>query len=426
MKEDFLQFIWQYQYFDAKQLQTTTGESVEIIDKGKWNLDSGADFQYAQILIDGIKWAGTVEIHLKASDWKQHAHDRNLAYQNVILHVVWEADTPIFRSDGTLLPTLELQKRVFGKALQQYHNLLMSPDTIPCAHQWLDVKHLAKVQMLDKALLQRLQRKAKAVGEMLKDNAGDWEETTYQVLAKHWGMKINQEPFGRLAQRLPLKVIAKHRDNLLQLEALFLGQAGFLEKVENPDSYTQSLQQEYHFLAQKYQLHDKRLSVVEWQFAKLRPANFPSLRLAQIAAFMQKFAHLFSYFLHTPLEEILKKPALPTSDYWQKHFNLSKPSTGKIPTLGITAWHNILINVGATILASYAQETQEEIFMEKALHLLQELPAEKNAILDIWESLNLKVNTAFDSQALIEQYNELCTKKKCLQCFIGASLLKNA
>lgn len=424
MKEDFLQFVWQYQYFDAHDLLTTEGEAVQILDKGRWNLDSGADFQYAKIALDGVTWIGTIEIHLRASDWHKHAHAKNLAYENVVLHVVWEADSPVVRPDGTTLPTVELKKRVFGKALQQYNNLLTSPHTIPCSSQWANVKPLTQVQLLDKALLRRLERKAKVVGEMLKDNAGDWEETAYQLLAKHWGMKTNQEPFARLAQRLPLKLIAKHRDNALQLEALLFGQAGILQSISSPDDYTFELQREYHFLAQKYQLQGKNLSAVEWQFGKLRPANAPSLRLAQFAVFMQQIPHLFSYFLHTSIEEMLKKPLLETSDYWHTHFSLSKPTTSKIPQLGETAWHNLLINVGATILASYAQHTQNEDYMEKAIELLQRLPAEKNAVLEVWQGLGLKVKTAFDSQALIEQYNELCSHKKCLQCTVGASLLK--
>jgi len=423
MTEDFVHFVWEYQYFDTQRLATAAGKAVEIIDKGRWNVDSGADFQYAKILIDGIEWIGTIEMHLRASDWNRHAHAQNLAYQNVILHVVWEADVPTFRPDGTPLPTVEIGKRVFGKALQQYHNLLESPQTIPCATQWAQVKPLTQIQLLDKALLRRLERKASHVQTVLEDNAGDWEETAYLFLAKHWGMKINQEPFYRLAQRLPLKLIAKHRDNVLQIEALLFGQAGFLHNVQNPDEYTQTLQKEYYFLAQKYQLQDKQLQAVEWQFSKLRPANFPTLRLAQWAVFLQQIPHIFSFFLHTPLEQILKKPVLQTSDYWLSHFQLNKPTEAKIPHLGETAWQNLLINVTATLLAAYAQHTQEETYMEKAMDLLQHLPAEKNKVLEVWDAVGLKVKTAFDSQALIEQYNELCSQKKCLQCVVGVSLL---
>lgn len=423
MKEEFLQFIWQYQYFDTQSLLTTEGKPVLILDKGKWNLDSGADFQYAQISIDGITWVGAIELHLKSSDWQKHNHNQKLAYQNVILHVVWEDDIPAVRADGTPLPTIAIAKRVFGKAQEQYHNLLMSPHKIPCSSQWENVKEINKIQLLDKALLKRLERKAKAVKEMLKDNHGDWEETAYQLLAKHWGMKINQEPFGRLAQRLPLKIINKQRDNLLQIEALLLGQAGLLQ-TDNTDEHIQNLQKEYHFLAQKYQLAGKALTAVEWQFAKLRPANFPTLRLAQFAVFVQHFSHLFSYFLHTNIDDLLKKPTLETSDYWKSHYNIGKISSSKVPTWGETAWQNILINVATVLLACYAEHTQNEDYMEKAIHLLQRLPAEKNAILEIWQDLGLKVMTAFDSQALIEQYNELCAPKKCLQCVVGASLLK--
>lgn len=423
MTEDFLHFIWQYQYFDMQDLCTTEGGKVQIIDKGCWNTDAGADFLYAKVIIDGITWAGTIEIHLRSSDWKKHAHAQNLAYENVILHVVYEADTPVYRADGSALPTVEIGKRVFGKALQQYHYLLASPQKLPCAKQWQAIHSLTQIQLLDKALLRRLERKSTAILTILADTAGDWEETAYQLLAKHWGMKINQEPFYRLAQRLPHKLVGKHLDNATQIEALLFGQAGLLENIVAPDDYTQTLQKEYQFLAQKYQLANKKLAAVEWQSARLRPANLPPLRLAQWAAFLQKFPHIFSYFLHTPIEDLLKKPDLKTSVYWQTHFQLNRAEVGKVPPLGMTAWQNLLINVGAVLLAAYAHHTQEERYMEKAIDLLQTLPAEENFILKIWENVGVKVKNAADSQALIEQYNELCQAKKCLQCVVGVALL---
>lgn len=424
MKEDFLQFVWQYQYFEAQDLQTTEGDTVQILDKGKWNIDSGADFQYARVRLNGVEWVGTVEIHLQASDWQKHAHNQNLAYQNVILHVVWEADTPNFRADGTPLPTIAIGTRVFGKALQQYHHLLQSPQKIACASQWLDVKNLTKVQLLDKALLKRLERKSSILHQSWQNNAQDWEETAYQLLLRYWGMKINQEAFTRLAERLPLKIIAKQRDNITQVEALLLGQAGLLEKVENTDDYTQELQREYTFLAQKYQLKGTALSAVEWQFARLRPANLPTLRLGQLAGFLRLFPHLFSYFLHIEIEDLLKKPVVVTSNYWETHYTLGKPAKSKTPALGETAWQNILINVAVPLLACYSKYTQDEGYMDKAFTVLQFLPAEKNSILEMWEDVGLKVTTAFDSQALIEQYTLGCEAKKCLSCPVGTELLR--
>lgn len=424
MTEDFVHFVWQYQYLDAQNLFTTDGEPVKIIDKGRYNLDSGADFQYAKVLINNIEWVGTIELHLRASDWNKHAHNQNLAYQNVVLHVVWEADVITYRQDGTPLPTIEIGKHVFSNALQQYHNLLISPHAIPCSHQWQAVKNITKIQLLDKALLHRLERKANIIGYMLQENEGDWEETAYQLLAKHWGMKINQEPFYKLAQRLPFKIIGKHRDNALQIEALLFGLSGLWQGIKNPDEYIKTLQQEYHFLSQKYQLAYKELSAVEWQFSKLRPANLPTLRIGQLSAFLQKISHICSFFLRTPLEQILQTPIFITSDYWQNHYTFNTPTAGKIPLLGESAWHNILINVGAPLLIAYAQHTQDETYTEKAITLLQNLPAEHNKILTLWQKIGLQVKNAFDSQALIEQHNEFCVHKKCLQCVVGLSLLK--
>jgi hypothetical protein len=424
MNEHFLYFIWQYQYFDKTDLKTTQNQMITILDVGKSNSDAGADFYYAKVLIDDVEWAGTVEIHLKSSDWQAHQHQKNKQYNNVILHVVWEDNQPAQRQDGSVLPTIELKNRVNKDWLYRYQTLLNAQNTIPCEKQFGQVSDLKKIMMLDKALSNRLEDKAFLVKALLIKNQHDWEETTYQLLAKNFGFKINSEPFLRLSQTLPLKILRKHSDNLLQIETLLFGQAGFLQNPENQDDYLADLQKEYRFLNAKYGLENQQLSVEQWNFLRLRPVNFPTVRLAQFAALIHQYSGFFSLFIETPVKELMQKLSVSQSEYWQQHYTFAKPTQTKVPSLGKSAIENIIINTVVPILACYAKEKANQDFMDKALQLLENLKAEDNKILKIWQDLGLKVKTAFDSQACLELYNHFCSQKKCLDCTIGLALIQ--
>jgi hypothetical protein len=426
MTEDFLHFVWQYQYLDTSQelLQTTEGQDLLIFRTGQPHQNEGADFLDANIMLDGVQWVGTVEIHLKSSDWLRHHHSTHPRYENVILHVVWEDDQPVFRNDGTRLPTLAIKERIYKRALERYYQLLSNQEVIPCAKQFPALDNIKKIVMLDRALTHRLEQKANQVQMRLEENEGDWEETTYQLLAQNFGFKINSEPLGELSRRLPLKYIRKHADNTTQLEALLFGQAGFLEKAAQEDDYITELRREYQFLAQKYQLRAKQIPIAMWSFLRLRPANFPTVRLAQFAAYLQAMPTLFSFFLQTDTQKLKKRPEITTSVYWQQHYQLGKKSTKPLPQFGQSAWENILINTAVPLLAGFAKVKQQQEPLDKALKILEMFPAEVNHITQIWETLGLRVRTAFDTQALIEQYNHFCTKKKCLQCSIGIGLVK--
>jgi len=423
--ESFLHYLWQFQYFDKRQLKTTSGELVQVLHPGIRNTHAGPDFSDARIKIDSLGWGGSVEIHITASGWMDHHHGDDAAYEKVILHVVWENDKPIIRSDGSPMPTLELKHRVDISLWNSFKKLLASTDSIPCASSWNRVSELVKLSMLDKVLVQRLEAKAGVVLSMLDENQNDWEETAYQLLCRNFGFKVNTDPFLRLAETVPIKILRKHINNTTQVEALLFGQAGFLEKAAN-DEYSNLLKREYSVLATKYSLEPKQLHQSQWRFLRLRPANFPTIRLAQLAALLIQNQSIFSSIIDTvSYEELYQRLAVKQSNYWQTHYQFGKP-VARVPYLGKSSVQNVIINTAIPVLVAYGIRQDDQRYMERALDWLQHLPSEKNTIIRQWLELGLKVKTAFDSQALIELYNAYCLKRRCLECTIGTSLVKPA
>lgn len=425
MTEDFLHFLWQFQYFDKQNLATTQRQSLHIWNTGQKNTNAGADFDFAKISLNDIEWVGSVEIHIRSSDWNHHKHQLDTNYNNVILHVVWQDDHPIQRQDATFIPTLELKDKVNEQWLYQYEKLLENKKPIPCASQLNQVSDLHKIMMLDKALSKRLEKKAGIIYQLWIDNQNDWEETTYQLVAKNFGFKINSEAFLRLSQTISLKTLRKHTDNLLQIEALLFGQAGFLEDSnQESDEYIQKLQKEYHFLDKKYQLRSTQLEKKNWKFLRLRPANFPTVRLAQFASLIHQKPHLFSFLLDAEAKELFQKFQIKQSLYWQSHYTIGKETKGQVPGLGKTSLENIIINTIAPLRACYAKAKAEQKYMDSAIRLLENTKAESNKITRMWSDLGWKTKSAFDSQALIELYEDFCTLNRCLSCTIGIHLIR--
>ncbi|WP_080059824.1 DUF2851 family protein [Spirosoma aerolatum] len=431
MLESFLYFIWQYQYFSPTNLTTTEGESIQVINPGFRNHNAGPDFTNARLLINDVEWVGTVEMHTQASDWLVHKHQYDRAYDNVILHVVWQDDTSVTgrrvdRTNGTALPTLELHHRTDPLLLERYHLLTTSADAIPCAGQFRSVSPLRITSMLDKTMLQRLERKAVIVRDLVDGTGGDWEETVYRLLAITMGFKINAEPMAQLSRAVPLKALLKHRDNLIQVEALLFGTAGLLDgKVKEQDRYIDTLEREYRFLAAKYGVVDKQMPAHIWKWGRLRPANFPTLRVAQLACLITRNASLFSLFAGaTDAKLLVEALQITPSAYWQSHYRFGKASEKTVPTLGESSAIGIIVNAVVPLLAAYAHHRGEPAYIDRAISLLEQLPAEKNRLTEGWDTLGLGIHTAFDSQAAIELYNEFCSVKKCLSCQIGAALLK--
>ncbi|WP_338874955.1 DUF2851 family protein [Spirosoma sp. SC4-14] len=430
MPEAFLYFLWQYQYFSTKKLLTTDGEPVQVLHPGFRNLDSGPDFFNARLLINEVEWGGTVEMHVRTSDWLAHRHQDDRAYDNVILHIVWQDDfvttgIRVDRPDGTRLPTLELEPITDPMLIDRYTLLADSADAIPCAGLFRNVHPLRLTAMLDKAMLQRLERKSAGVRTVVEQANGDWEEAAYRLLAVNMGFKLNAEPMAQLSRAVPLKALLKHRDVLAQAEAMLFGTAGLLDSQEPPDEYIATLQREYRFLAVKYNLVDKQVAAYAWKWGRLRPANFPTLRLAQLARLLTHHASLFSLFVGNSDVHVLQKSLqVSPSDYWHMHYRFGKVSEKTAPALGMNSANNIIINTVVPLLAAYAHHRGQPAFLDRAIGLLEQLPAETNRLTELWDELGLGIQTAFDSQAAIELYNEFCSVKKCLNCQIGAAILR--
>lgn len=422
MKEDFLHYLWRLKRFDFNNLQTTEGEAIQIQNSGEHNHHSGPDFLNARIKIGNTLWAGNVEIHLKSSDWLLHKHQNDRAYDNVILHVVLEDDRPIFRATGERLPCLELKKRVPPKLSKIYLKLLNNEYWIPCQHHFFEVGEMTKNLCLDRLLVDRLEEKTEAIKRSLSQNRNNWEETFYQILARNFGVKVNAEPFELLAKSLPLLILAKHKNNLFQIEALLFGQAGLLEN-EFEEAYPTRLKTEYLFLKKKHSLSP--IATEGWRFLRLRPANFPTIRIAQFATLIFQSLHLFSKILDARnRDEIEKLFEVKLSDYWLTHYVFDKKSVKRNKTLGKNTVHLLLINTIVPFLFLYGKMKGEESIKDKALKLLEEVPPERNSTISKWNELGMLPKSAYQTQALLQLKNNYCKHKQCLNCSIGDSILK--
>lgn len=414
--EELLHYVWQYQLFDTANLLTDEGQPLKILKTGTPHSDSGPDFENARIVIGGMTWAGKVEIHILSSDWKRHGHHRDPAYDGVILHVVWKNDQPVYRGDGTPLPALSLHNRISYTLQEKYNNLRNNQKRIPCEGLFRNIPSISKVSMIEKALAYRLQRKAAEVLQIYESAHQDLEETAYQLLMKNFGFHLNSEPFLRLARILPHKLLARYKGNTEQMEALLFGLAGFLE---NPvDDYARKLFREYRFLARKHELSGNALRRSDWKFLRTRPHNFPTVRLAQVTAILNRNGSFFDACIENKLN--LESGV---SAYWQKHYDLGKPGR-KFTGPGKESVAGLRINTLVPLLSAYYQLTGNHDYFNRALRLLEDTPPERNFITRLWDSLRLPGRSAFDSQGLIEQYNELCTKRECLKCPVGAGILR--
>ena len=424
MHESFLYYVWQFQYFDKRELQTTDGDTLEILNPGFRNSHAGPDFSNSRVKIGEMVWAGSVEIHVHASDWIQHKHDRDNAYNNVVLHVVWNNDKPIIARDGTPLKTLELKHRVSEQLILQYRKLTNNPEPIPCSSFFPQVNSIAKLDMLDKAVTTRLEMKSNEIGRLLERNNHDWEETAYQLIARNFGFKVNTEPFQQLSRSIPYRVLMKHADKSIHIEALLFGQAGFLEE-NSQDDYHALLKREYSILSRKFKLTDTRLDKAQWRFLRLRPANFPTTRIAQLASVLASHKNLFSIIIETAdYMSLVALFARKPSEYWQRHYQFFKPQSKSVPPLGSDSIDNLIINTVVPLLICYGKKKDAQRYTDQALDLLQAVPSEKNSIVDNWKKLGINCKSAFYSQALIELYNNYCSRRRCLDCSIGFTIIQ--
>lgn len=420
MKEDFLHHVWRFKRFDVTQLFTTSDDPIQLLRTGDYLQTEGPDFFNAQLIIGSQKWAGMVEIHLKSSDWYAHHHEQDPNYENVILHVVWEHDMPVYRKNNTELPVLELKNRVEVGLLNNYLDLMQRKEWISCERELSFIPQFVLQNWLERLYFERLARKSEPILKLLEEYQNDWESVLFVLLAKNFGLNTNGEAFAQVAQSIQFSVVRKEALEVHYLEALLFGQSGLLPD-EPMDVYTQELVDWYAFLQLKYRLEKPQVNV---RFFKLRPDNFPTIRLAQLAMVYHKRRHLFQLVLErNSLESLIDLFQVGVSTYWETHYNFDKPSQKKKKQLSESFIHLLLINTLLPLKFAYAQH-MGKFEAEAQLLLLQHIPPEKNSVLEKFNQYGIQATNAQQSQALIELKKQYCDAKKCLNCAIGIELLK--
>jgi len=422
LKEDFIQYVWRTKRFSYYDLKTTSGAPLEILDGGTHNKDAGPDFLDAKIKIGDTILLGNIEMHLRASEWIKHQHQLDPAYQNVILHVVLVEDEVIHHSNNSRIPCLELRSRIPPRLSKVYLKILNNENWIPCYNHFHKITDIKLALWLDRLLVERLQRKTSYIITRLHETQNDWETCFFQILCRNFGGKVNADPFEWLAQSLPLKLLARHQDRLLHIEALLFGQAGMLTG-EFKDDYPNKLKKEYEFFQKKYKLQPIRGAA--WKMLRMRPASFPTLRIAQLAMLIFKSRHLFSKTLAAAnVKEIENMFDLDVSAYWHTHYLFDKVTAKRKKSLGKSTIHLIIINTIAPFLFVYGQRRAEQKYKDKALNLLENIPAEQNKIIKQWKLLGVKPTSAYQTQALLELKNNFCDRKACLSCTVGQHILR--
>lgn len=424
MKEEFLHYLWKYNLYDADKLVDNEGNKIAVLHPGEYNRDSGPDFFNARLRIGGLEWAGNVEVHIKASDFDSHRHNSDPAFDNIILHVVSEVDRTVFNSRGEEILTSQL---VFDPALfEKYTSLVNNPFIIACQAGINDLEPLHIRHWLGSLVIERIREKSEHVLKIFSTTGNDWDETFYRLLSRYFGFRVNTGPFEMLASALPFKIIRKHSDNLFQLEALLFGTAGLLDeglfREAVNDTYYLSLIREFKILSAKYSIRPVHGWI--WKFARLRPANFPTVRISQLAALLATTGGLFSRVVEAgdvrSLRGILEVRA---SEYWDDHFVFGKKSRSYTKYAGSQAAEILLVNAVIPVLFAYGRIRDSQDICDRAVSFLEELEPEENATIDEWKTAGIKADSAFTTQALIQLRNSYCRKRKCLYCRIGAKLI---
>ncbi|NJB87664.1 hypothetical protein GGR26_003448 [Lewinella marina] len=423
MKEDFLHYLWRLARFDLRDLTTTTDEPLTIQQFGVSNTNAGPDFDDARIRIGGLQWAGKVEMHLRSSEWYDHGHDRDPAYDGVILHVVLEEDRPVYRRDGSRIPCLELRQRIPAGVHNRYWRLLHNEYWVPCQTQLASVTAPVRALWLQRILAERLTRRSAAFAARLETEGRDWEAAFYLTLARVMGGKVNGEAMEMLAASLPLRLLQKHKHSLLQLEALLFGQSGLLpEPAAGEVAYVGQLRREYQLLRTKYELQP--LPATAWRFLRMRPNNFPTVRIAQLACLYHRSGQLFGKALAAAdVRELRNMFVVHLSNYWRDHYRFGPVGERRPARLGEAAVRSILINAVAPAYFTYGQMRGEQRFQDRAVELLEELPAESNAVIRQWNKLGWPAASAADSQALLELKSAYCAPTRCTSCAVGCAIL---
>ncbi|MDD7499640.1 MAG: DUF2851 family protein [Sodaliphilus sp.] len=422
--EKLMQYVWKHRLWRSEDMVTNTGKKVRVVDPGLLNTDAGPDFFNAKIEIDGHMWVGNVEMHYRATDWKRHHHDSDKAYDSVILHVVAKDDAPVRRTNGELIPQLVLE--VSPQFNADYASLVGATIEVPCATKIKQVPHLTIVEWVEGLAFERLHGKVERIHQLLDSFNGSWEDVCYVTLARNFGFGINNDAFERLARRTPLRLLGKHSDSVLQIEALLFGQAGMLD-AQKPgmDSYYNQLCTEYAFLSNKFQLTP--MEKESWKLFRIRPQNFPYRRIAMLAQFIEGGFRMMNRILEAEGEKEMRALfEVELSGYWIKHYTFGKPNERATATLSRSSTDIILINTVAPLLYAYGELTGNYEMTDKAIKLLEDLRAESNSIVSHFVAYGIDCPDALTSQALVQLKREYCDARKCIYCKIGHHLLSKA
>jgi hypothetical protein len=422
MKEALLHSVWRHRLYASGSCVTDDGKTFEVVDAGLHNTNGGPDFFNAKIKIDNQIWVGNIEIHARSSDWYKHGHDKDKAYSSVILHIVEFIDRKEIQTEnGRLIPQWEM--KIPPHIEKNYLYLTENIEPVPCLPKIKDINELYLIDWKNALLTERLERKTNTIFQLLNIYQNDWNEVFYICLARNFGFGINNDAFERLAKSLPLKYIYKHQDSGKQVEALFLGQAGLLEKEETEDEYFTFLREEYRFLKKKYNLQSLESHI--FKNLRIRPNNFPHVKIVQLAGLVRKAQCLFSKIISTEqLSDFQSILAVDTENYWQTHYHFGKETKKTPKNMGMSAINILLINTVIPVLFAYGKNKNNEKLQDKALQLLAEIKAERNFIITLFSRAGIKIDNAGDSQAIIQLKREYCEKKKCMFCRIGYKYLR--
>lgn len=419
MNEEFLHYIWQHKLY-SPTLKTNLGETIEVINPGTKNTDGGPDFFNAKLKINDTLWAGNVEIHQNENEWYQHHHHTDNAYNNVILHVVKNRNNHTVNAKNRSIPTCIIQ---YPQHIEdKYQAIINNTQWVACSNVIKRVNEFTLIQWLDRLLIEKLQEKSAVVNDLLKSSKNDWDQVFFVLLARSFGFGVNSLPFEIMARQTPLTVLLKHSNSIFQLEALLFGQAGFLEKTEQLDEYGNRLSKEYTFLKSKYKL--KSIEKHLWKFLRLRPSNFPTIRIAQLAGLLHKTKGQFDELHSNNYKSLPKLLNTSASDYWQLHYNFNKASKKSSEKhLGKASVHRIIYNTIIPYKFIYALLHKDKKSREKLIDYLYSQPPEKNRILSSWQNIGINIDNEATAQALIFLKNSYCNHKKCLNCHIGHEIL---
>ena len=423
IREDLLYYIWKTKTFEKTNLKTEDGQRIEILQFGTQNFDSGPDFSNGKVRIGDTLWVGNIEMHVYSSDWERHCHDLDKAYDNVILHVVFEHDKEVYTTTEQFIPCLELKDRISKPILYKYSQLLANDNWIPCEKQISKVPQHTVSFWLQRLVAERVERKTEYLKKILDQTNTNWEETLYIYLSRYMGARVNMDPFESLAKSLPYVLIQKNKNDLHRIEALLYGQSGMLE-ANYKDVYFKKLKEEYHFLKTKYTLHS--IPPISWKFARMRPVGFPTIRIAQLAQILFTNDRLFSkVILEDNTKELRKLFKVKTSSYWSEHYRFGKAAKSKEKNLGDPFIDQLIINVICPVVFLYGKYIADESYCERAIGHLEKIKAEENNIVRKFKSIGVPCKTALESQALIQLKNSYCDEKQCATCAIGSSIIKS-